>query len=334
MNPLFIYFIEAIIAFGITFYIINKYIPGALRKELIGIDVHKVDKPKVANYGGFAIVIGFLFGLGFAFPFVNQTTRLLLLIPAFAIVLAGFVGLIDDLIELSIVKKIILSFICAIPLVITKVGLTVINLPFLGHVDLGIFYVILFVPIYFAILVNMTNMLAGYNGLEVGMGIITTSALAIIFLIQGNTNMLILLIPYIATLLAFYIFNRYPAKVFIGDVGTLTIGAILASAAIIGNAESVVLFLCIPYIVHFALYAIYTFIFIQKYGDPKISSVDKNGILTPMYFDKDKKQKAWHKLYFLIEHWFYPLTEQKLVNIFLTTQFILNLVVILIYALF
>jgi len=329
MNVYFVFVLEALLAFLITFFFLRKYIPLAKSKGLVGIDVHKPDKPKIPEMGGFGIVFGFLFGIAIAYPFISQSTRLTLLVAVTSVILAAFVGAFDDLINLSIIKKIILIAIASIPLIITKAGESTIAVPFYGQINLLFLYSLIFVPLYFLIVTNATNMLAGYNGLEAGMAIITLSSLSIIALIEHNAIILYIVLPFLGALIAFYLFNKYPAKVFIGDVGTLSIGATLACAAIIGKAQISVLLLMIIYLIHFALYAIYTFIVFQRYGDPKISSCDTKEILTPMYFDKEKKKKCWHKLYFLLEHWFYPLTESKLVSILVTAQIILNAIVIL-----
>ncbi len=59
----------------------------------------------------------------------------------------------------------------------------------------------------------------------------------------------------IGALLAFLRYNWYPAKVFIGDVGTLPIGCALAVAVVVGNMEKLGLILIIPYVFEFALKA-------------------------------------------------------------------------------
>jgi len=83
---------------------------------------------------------------------------------------------------------------------------------------------------------NAFNMAAGYNGLESGIPIITSSFMVIILFIKGrDTGSAVIFLGLIGASLAMYLFNKYPAKVFVGDVGTLGIGATYATAAIIGN---------------------------------------------------------------------------------------------------
>ncbi len=332
MNFIYLIILEALIAFCVAFFFLRKHIDLAKSRGLVGKDVHKPDKPEVAEMGGFGIIFGFLFGIAVAFPFFPQYYYQMLA-AILAIIIAAFIGVFDDLFKLSPLKKIVLLLISSIPLVITRLGNTSIYLPFFGTVDLGLAYTLILIPLFVTVFANMTNMLAGYNGLEAGLGIITIFYFLIGAILTQNTFIIVLLIPFLFTLIAFYYFNKYPAKVFPGDVGTLAIGAIIASAAIIGNAEMLAIYLTLIYLINFALYFIFLFIYkpITKNPGSKLSRVDKNGVLEPQFFDTEKKKIQWHAVYFLFEHWFYPCTEKKLVAIFFFIQFILNAAVLLLW---
>ena len=327
--------ISFLIAFLVAYFFLKYYIPLALRRGFTGIDVHKANKPKVVDMGGFAIVFGFLFAVSFLFPFLSKSLALSVLAGVFAIVLTAFIGVFDDLFVLSPLKKIVLLLVASIPLIITRSGNPFINLPFFGSVSLGYFYFLVFIPLFFTVFANATNMLAGYNGLASGLGIISLVFLSIAALIIKNHVILYFTIPFLGALFGFYLFNKYPAKVFPGDVGNLTIGALIATAVIIANAETLALYFGILYLINFTLYFVYTFFFMQRFGDPKISNANKKDILEPVFFDlkktNKKKIKAWHKLYFLFEHWFYPLTERKLVFYFFALHFLLNLIALCVW---
>ncbi len=333
MLPLYLLIISCILSFIITFIFSRYYIKLALKHNIFGFDVHKLNKPKVANIGGFVILLGFIFGSGFLYPFLMPPYNYYLITAILVVTLTCIIGIFDDLFELKPLQKIILLIIASIPLVITRLGDTSITIPFIGKVNLWIFYSLVFVPLFVTIYANATNFLAGYNGLEAGLGIITLFYFILISIITKNYIIVILLVPFISALIAFYYYNKYPSKIFIGDSGTLMIGAIIACAGIIGNCELLTIYLCILYLVNFALFVIYTFIYypITKRKDTHISTVDKNNILTPLYFDKNKKHIQWHKLYFLFEHIFYPCTEKKMVAIFFTIQFVIDGIVLLFF---
>ncbi len=220
-------------------------------------------------------------------------------------------------------------FIGAIPLVITKSGDTSIILPIFGSTDIGIIYTLVFLPLFFNVFCNMTNMLAGYNGLEASLGIVTLISYLIVAVILNKTLVIVMIVPFLASLIAFYLFNKYPAKVFPGDIGTLSIGSVIASSAIISGSELIVIILTVLYIINFSMYFIYKFIypgFLNPSLESSISSVDKNGILERQYFDKQKTKIQWHKLYFLFEHLLYPLTEKEMVKKLVIIHIILNVI--------
>ncbi|MFH1917633.1 MAG: glycosyl transferase family 4, partial [Nanoarchaeota archaeon] len=97
------------------------------------------------------------------------------------------------------------------------------------------------------------NFLAGYNGLEASQGIIILSALVYATYITGSSWLSFITLCMVASLVAFYIFNKYPAKVFPGDVMTYSIGAMIATIAILGNIEKIAVFFFIPYIIETGL---------------------------------------------------------------------------------
>ena len=101
---------------------------------------------------------------------------------------------------------------------------------------LFILFWLVIVPLGILCAANAFNMAAGYNGLESGIPIITSSFMVLILFIKGrDTGAAVIFLGLIGASLAMYLFNKYPAKVFVGDVGTLGIGATYATAAIIGN---------------------------------------------------------------------------------------------------
>jgi UDP-N-acetylglucosamine--dolichyl-phosphate N-acetylglucosaminephosphotransferase len=79
------------------------------------------------------------------------------------------------------------------------------------------------------------------------------SALAIATYVTGNSWLSVVALCIVASLIAFYIFNVNPAKIFPGDVLTYTIGASIAVIAILGDSEKIALFFFIPYFIEMVL---------------------------------------------------------------------------------
>lgn len=233
--------------------IITPWIARQLVKVRIsGIDMHKKNKPVLAEMGGLSIVAGFTAAMLVAIV----ATRGLSLVDLFAamttILIVAIIGIGDDLFQLRQDVKAVLPVLAALPLMAIMAGQYDMALPFIGRVNFGIFYPLLLVPIGITGGANALNMLAGLNGLEAGNGIIMHGTILISALLikSQEPNAIyaaIISAAMVGALLAFYYYNRFPAKLFPGDVGTLTIGASLAVSVILGNMEKLGMILIVPY---------------------------------------------------------------------------------------
>jgi len=119
--------------------------------------------------------------------------------------------------------------------------------PFLGMLRVEFLYAV-FIPGFLAVLMNATNMLEGYNGQGSGTSIVVTLALIAGAVISGSSMALVLALPLLGALVAFFYYNRYPAKVFPGDIGTLTIGMAFGCIAIVGSMEFALIVAIIPHL--------------------------------------------------------------------------------------
>jgi len=238
--------------------------PAWIRKakqiDLIWEDMNKLPREKnVAGSGGIAVVLGIIVGIflyialqTFYFKSIDGT-----LIKIFAIIcsilLVSGIGFIDDLFGwkkggLSIRSRILLVLFSAIPLMVINAGESIIF-----GIDLGIIYPLAIIPLGILGATTTYNFLAGFNGLESSQGMIILSALAFVTYVTGNSWLSVILLCMVASLLAFYIFNKNPAKVFPGDVLTYSVGILIAITAILGNMEKITLFFFIPYILEMVL---------------------------------------------------------------------------------
>ena len=80
-----------------------------------------------------------------------------------------------------------------VPLVAVEMagGHSVISIPFVGMVPFGILYPLLLIPLAIAICSNLTNMMAGFNGLEAGLGIIMFATLSLLAFSHAEPEMLL-----------------------------------------------------------------------------------------------------------------------------------------------
>ncbi len=243
-----------------SYWVLRLILPRLMEKGICGIDMHKPGKPKVAEMGGIGVVAGFSIGVLCAIffnTFLGFDFNIGFVLAALAcIFMLAFIGFVDDLLDIPQSVKAFLPLLAAIPLIAAKsAGSTAMHLPFVGVVDFGIIYFFIFIPIGIAVASNLTNMLAGFNGMEAGMGIVVLIAASFIAISANSPEALVIYIPMIGALLGLFLLNKHPAKIFPGDTAALIIGASLAAGSIIGNFESIAAILLLPHVIDFFIKA-------------------------------------------------------------------------------
>jgi len=262
MNPILV--IPLILSFVLTALILPKWIRKSRQVGLLWEDMNKFNHPKnVASSGGIVVIMSFILGVLSYIAirtFITEGNGLNLNIFALlsVILILAIVGLVDDLLGwqhggLSTKFRLFLLFMTSIPLIVINAGTHESIIPFFGLVNLGILYPLLLIPIGIAGATATYNFLAGFNGLETGQGIIILSFLSFIAYITGSPWLTLIGIIMVASLFVFYFYNKYPAKVFPGDILTYSIGALIACMAILGNFERIAVFVFIPYIIETGL---------------------------------------------------------------------------------
>ncbi|MDO4814443.1 MAG: phospho-N-acetylmuramoyl-pentapeptide-transferase [Gemella sp.] len=127
-----------------------------------------------------------------------------------------------------------------------------IDLPFTDiNINLSIFYV-LFVVFWQTGFSNAVNLTDGLDGLATSVTIITSLAFAGIAYKENNTAVLTFCMIIAGSLVGFLLFNKKPAKIFMGDTGSLALGGMLAAISIILHKEVAFLFIGLVYILETA----------------------------------------------------------------------------------
>ena len=265
IDELFIAGFILLFSFFLTIFLTKKWIKSAKAANLLGKDMNKHDYPLIPRSGGLVVSIVICFSLLIyiflkTFPIVGtQSTHV---VEVFAIsstiLMAGFIGFIDDVLGwktgLSQLQKVLLTIPIALPLTVLNVDQSVIVLPLLGTLDLDLLYPLLVVPLGVIGSTNGFNLLAGYNGLETGMGLVIFAVFGFTGILVGKLWIAFIAFIVYACLLAFLAFNWYPAKVFPGNSFSYSIGALIATLAILGNMERIAIWLFIPYFLDIVLY--------------------------------------------------------------------------------
>ncbi|MDD3159865.1 MAG: hypothetical protein PHQ98_02775 [Candidatus ainarchaeum sp.] len=329
INYIINYFVPFLLGLILVILTMPSFVKRMHAQGFTGKDMNKFSKPLVAELGGVIVFLGFSFAL-FSAIFISTYFKFITI--DLAIVLAGFctiaiiafIGFIDDIIGwkkgIRQWQHALFPIVAAIPLIAIQAGQTTMTFPIFGTIDFGIFYALIIIPIGITGATNAFNMLAGFNGLEAGQGIILTLTLTIIAFLTGETSAMILGVAMICALIGFLIFNKYPAKIFGGDSLTLMVGANLAVMSIIGNMETIGVMIFALFFIEFLIKAKHKFqseCFGIAKKDGSLAHNPKGGSLTHIILKLGKDK----------------LTEKQLVGAIIGIQGLICLIIIGIYFL-
>ena len=247
------------VPFLIVFSLAPRYTKFLAKRGMVVEDVHKVGSPKVPSPAGPLLILALL--VGEVVEFVISPSILPLVIAAVVLV-AGLVGLVDDLYVLGGKAKPLLLIFAGVPVVVAEffnptVYSSRLYFPlFFGptgeHITIFSILILASMPI----VSNAYNMMDSFNGEISGFTFLTSLALIFGIGLRVFTSpslasaRLAVAIPLAAVSLAFYIFNRYPSKVFDGDSGALAFGAMYAALAVTGGVEFAAIVAIVPAILN------------------------------------------------------------------------------------
>ncbi|GAB4379202.1 MAG: MraY family glycosyltransferase [Salibacteraceae bacterium] len=202
-------------------------------------EARKLHLRRIPTIGGIIIFAGTLFSFLMWYPFdsiddlehMGRALRDFQYIGATMIILF-FIGIKDDIIGTAPVKKLIGHLIAAFILVIMgDIRITSMHglfglgeLPQWASIGLSV--------LTYTVVVNAINLIDGVDGLASGVGIIASTAMGIWFLMAGAIDYSVLAFALTGSLLGFIVYNFSPAKIFMGDSGSLTIGLVLSILSI------------------------------------------------------------------------------------------------------
>lgn len=182
---------------------------------------------------------------------LKETSLLIVLLSYFLFCLVGFL---DDILiiarkdnnGLSPRIKLIMEFVfISLLLIIFKDSLTYsVNIPFInGGLTFKWYIFIPLVVLMFLGEANAVNFTDGMDGLCAGVSVISLLGFVILLFVQKQYNLVIFVLCVIGGLLAYLKYNHFPAKIFMGDSGSLALGALFSSIALVSNNEIILLFI-------------------------------------------------------------------------------------------
>lgn len=269
-------------AYATSVKIIPSFREKLIKANLFGHDLCKKNKTKVPESLGVVTACVFLVAMFFFIPvpfsfFLNKkddfsheefVELIAALLSICCMILLGFA---DDVLDLRWRHKVLLPTIATLPLLMVyyvNYNSTTIIVPrfarsFLGlSIDIGILYYV-YMGMLAVFCTNAINILAGINGLEVGQAVIIAASIIVfncteVFLgnqVQAHTFSLYLILPFLATSLALWKYNKYPAKIFVGDTFCYFAGMTFAVVGILGHFSKTLLLFFLPQIINF-LYSV------------------------------------------------------------------------------
>lgn len=189
----------------------------------------KIHTRKVPLMGGMMIFAGTLFSFLLWLP-VNEMGVIKFLIPSLLIMF--FVGMKDDIIGTAPVKKLAAHLVVAFIMVLmADVRLTSLHGLF-GIREIPDWAGIMLSVFTYIVIINAFNLIDGIDGLAAGVGLIASTAFGFWFYYAGDWTYAVLAFSLAGGLLGFLRFNFSPAKIFMGDSGSLTIGFLIGVMAI------------------------------------------------------------------------------------------------------
>lgn len=218
-------------SFFIVLFTTPVFIKIAYIKKLFDIpgEERKLHKNIIPSMGGIMIFAGAIFSFTLWFP-ADQVKDFKYLIPC-AIVLF-FVGVKDDIIGTAPVKKLIAHLIVAFIMVLmADIRLSSLHGLF-GVREIPYQFSVLLSVFTYIVVVNAFNLIDGVDGLAGGVGFLTSIAFGVWFYLVGDQVYAVLAFSLAGAILGFLRYNFYPAKIFMGDSGSLLIGFLIAVMAI------------------------------------------------------------------------------------------------------
>lgn len=301
--------ITLVISFGATFYLMPIFIRKLEENGDVVRDMYKRFKHEVPTKGGLAVLFTIYLTVVIVpvfFSFLNRidsgvevpdtlspTDQAILLV----IMMFALYGIIDDLINIGRPAKVVLPLLFAFPLLVVVVPNTL-ALPLLGRIDLqeGLTFplvgfvkykrIVRFVimPVYIMVVANLMNMHSGFNGLQSGLSVIILASLLIKSIHQGLDESIITAAALTGAMAAFWLFNRYPSRVFEGNIGALAVGAGIGCIIVVNRFIVAGFIMLIPHTVNFLLYLYWRVMGLRrpedrKYRLTKFGSLLANGDL-------------------------------------------------------
>ena len=223
-----------VIAFGIALIVTYVITPAVKRLACrVGAmdnpNARKVHHGAVPRLGGLGIYIGFLASVLYSLPLSTEVVGLLM---GSAVIIA--VGVWDDICQIPAKVKLLGQVLAAVVLVACGVRVDWVLNPFGDYIYLSAFISVPLTILWVVGFTNMVNLIDGLDGLAAGVSSIAAVSVALIAYQMGQWNSVAITVAMAGAAIGFLQYNFNPAKIFMGDTGSMFLGYTLAAVSIMG----------------------------------------------------------------------------------------------------
>ncbi len=243
-------FVSCIVAFFVVFVTTPPLIKFLQKRNMAVKDMNKKEDVMVVRPGGPSILLGIIVSEVVLYAFLQLNEIIAIIITTSA---AFAIGYVDDRKVMGGWFKPATLAIAAIPIIAFGAYDSDLAFPLFGEVQIPALYlglILLMIPITG----NTINSIDVLNGVASGFMVIASFSLSICLFIVQNYEIAIVSLPLGFVSLSFYKYHKIPSKIFPGDSGALTLGAMYGSIAIVGGVEIIAAVALLPAVINSFLF--------------------------------------------------------------------------------
>jgi UDP-N-acetylmuramyl pentapeptide phosphotransferase/UDP-N-acetylglucosamine-1-phosphate transferase len=242
--------ISCFVAFFLVFVMTPPLIKFLEKRNMAVKDMNKKGDVMVVRPGGPALIVGIVASELVLYAFLQMNEILAIIITTSA---AFAIGYIDDRKVMGGWFKPVALVISAIPIIALGAYDSDLAFPLFGIVQIPVLYLVLII-FMIPITGNTINSIDVLNGVASGFMVIASFSLSICLFIVQNYEIALVSLPLGFVSLAFYKYHKLPSKIFPGDSGALTLGAMYGAIAIVGGVEIIAAVALLPAVINSFLF--------------------------------------------------------------------------------
>ena len=242
--------VSCLVAFFLVFVMTPPLIKFLEKRNMVVKDMNKKEDVMVVRPGGPALIVGIVVSELVLYAFLQMNEILAIIITTSA---AFAIGYVDDRKVMGGWFKPVALAIAAIPIITLGAYDSDLAFPLFGIVQIPVLYLALII-FMIPITGNTINSIDVLNGVASGFMVIASFSLSICLFIVQNYEIAIVSLPLGFVSLAFYKYHKLPSKIFPGDSGALTLGAMYGTIAIAGGVEIIAAVALLPAVINSFLF--------------------------------------------------------------------------------